>query len=228
MRADGLCTVNANGNGCYTSVKTDPCNDNNLCTNEYCSSATQSCIRSDVSCPDKNCYTKSCSPSAGCVYSPICKFLNSGISLIVYLACDDGRPCTIDSCNAGTGRCENVMMNCDDYNACTIDSCDEPTGQCRHVQRTDCTDSLVCTRDSCDPNRGCVFDTIIEGLTCNTPGCLATPPGSPCNDNDACTNEYCDSNSRQCVRSAVQCPDKPCFNKRCDSASGCVYTPVGK
>ena len=59
--------MSANGAGCYSSPKTDPCNDNNACTTEYCSG--DQCIRSDVVCADKPCYEKLCDTTKGCVYT---------------------------------------------------------------------------------------------------------------------------------------------------------------
>ena len=76
-----------------------------------------------------------------------------------YKTCSDGTECTIDSCNAKTGKCEHVIVpdgspcvgdkpcldkrlcnmgicvgglpkKCDDKNSCTVDSCDKVTGKC--------------------------------------------------------------------------------------------------
>jgi hypothetical protein len=43
--------------------------------------------------------------------------------------CDDGNPCTIDSCSPE--GCVHAPVNCDDGNPCTVDSCG-PNG-CVHV-----------------------------------------------------------------------------------------------
>src|SRR2546425_11935512 len=48
-------------------------------------------------------------PAGGCVHTP--------------RNCDDGDPCTDDSCDPITGDCVHAPHNCDDGNACTADSC---------------------------------------------------------------------------------------------------------
>ena len=39
------------------------------------------------------------------------------------LNCNDGNPCTTDTCNPSTGACEHNPVNCDDGNPCTTDAC---------------------------------------------------------------------------------------------------------
>src|SRR5262245_28935276 len=45
------------------------------------------------------------------------------------IRCDDGDPCTVDSCR-GLGVCVFEPVDCDDGNACTIDYCDA-SGTCQ-------------------------------------------------------------------------------------------------
>ena len=45
------------------------------------------------------------------------------------LNCNDGNPCTIDSC--GPKGCVHIPVNCDDSNPCTIDLCD--ANGCVHI-----------------------------------------------------------------------------------------------
>ena len=82
--------------------------------------------------------------------------------------CDDGKPCTLDSCDKLTGSCSfvpqpagadcvdsgkpcleqmtcgaggcqgGVAKACDDLNACSTDSCDAKTGACKHVVAAGC------------------------------------------------------------------------------------------
>jgi len=110
------------------------------------------------------------------------------------LACDDGNPCTTDTCDA-VGGCQHVdnTLPCDDGNACTtadtcsdgtcvganpvvcaaIDqchtagTCDAATGTCSSPALT-CHDTDPCTVDTCDPAQGCVFTpaTGFDSLTC--------------------------------------------------------------
>ena len=68
--------------------------------------------------------------------------------------CDDGDPCTVDSCT--NGQCTHESVECDDSDACTVDSCDPQTGDCLHAA-VECDDGDPCTIDSCDPAVGCVY-----------------------------------------------------------------------
>ena len=74
--------------------------------------------------------------SSGCVNVPV--------------NCDDGNPCTVDSCSPE--GCVHAPVNCDDGNPCTVDSC-SPEG-CVHAP-VNCDDGNPCTIDQCSPN-GCV------------------------------------------------------------------------
>src|SRR5207244_13321452 len=85
--------------------------------------------------------------------------------------CDDGNPCTTDSCNPPTGCVHTNNANpCNDGNACTTnDTCSDE--HCVGGAALNCDDHNVCTTDSCNPATGCAH-------TNNT---------NPCNDGDACT-----------------------------------------
>ena len=70
------------------------CDDNNLCTEEYCDSATGSCVyETVVVCDDTDlCKEGTCNPATGeCDYE--------------YTVCDDDDECTDDSCDSETGEC---------------------------------------------------------------------------------------------------------------------------
>jgi hypothetical protein len=96
--------------------------------------------------------------------------------------CDDGNPCTDDSCNPARGcvHTDNTS-SCDDGNACTDDACNPATG-CTHSNNSGaCNDGNVCTDDSCNPATGCVFSN-------NTASC---DDGSPCTTGDVCSAGSC-------------------------------------
>jgi hypothetical protein len=61
--------------------------------------------------------------------------------------CDDGNPCTTDSCDP-VGGCVHAPISCDDGQICTDDSCNPATGQCVHTP-TNCDDANPCTNDTC-------------------------------------------------------------------------------
>jgi len=54
----------------------------------------------------------------------------------------------------------------------------------------------------------------------------ATWISAPCDDNDACTDDYCDPLVGDCVHTPIVCDDSdPCTIDSCDPLSGCVFTP---
>lgn len=76
------------------------------------------------------------------------------VDLCAGLNCDDGNPCTTDSCDAGTclyasiPGCENPCdtVVCDDGDFCTTNFCDN--GNCVYTA-IDCADGDFCTLDLC-------------------------------------------------------------------------------
>jgi hypothetical protein len=160
--------------------------------------------------------------------------------------CDDGNPCTIDSCVGNMGgdhSCENVFDSsvCDDGDSCTTDTC-TPTG-CMHSgtpcpecgNNADCDDGNPCTKDSCVGNMGgdhsCenVFDSSLcdDGDACTTDrctsgGCQYAPVS--CDDGDGCTVDSCTAGA--CQHAPVTCDDMDACTTDACSGGGCTYTPV--
>jgi 2-hydroxychromene-2-carboxylate isomerase len=93
------------------------------------------------------------------------------------VSCDDGDPCTADSCDPQTGACVHTPLSCDDGDACTVnDRCvPNPFGgtECRGDPK-DCQDGDPCTEDTCVPGSG---------------ECAHAPVD--CDDGDACTSDSC-------------------------------------
>ena len=134
------------------------------------------------------------------------------------VACDDGNPCTVDSCDPATGACRFVPTPgapCNDGDACTQDDqCVQgPTGgiACQGAA-VDCDDGDPCTTDSCDPNGG---------------ACLHVPRG--CGDGNACTSDFCDPSTGQCRNVPLSCDDgNACTVDACDPADGqCSHSSIG-
>ncbi len=79
--------------------------------------------------------------------------------------CDDGLPCTADSCDAKTGECVFLPIKgcaigcksdkaCNDGNACTSDSCNLLTGACTYTPTNDggvCGLGGTCNSGTCAP-----------------------------------------------------------------------------
>ena len=126
------------------------------------------------------------------------------------LDCDDGNPCTDDSCEPGVGCIHAANeADCDDGNACTTgDHCEE--GACVFDGPTICNDGDFCSDDSCDPAQGCVF-TLNE---------------APCDDGDICTlADHC--HLGDCISSTqLTCHDgNVCTDDVCDPTAGCQFAP---
>ena len=175
------------------------CDDRNPCTQDVCNAAGQ-CAHNPVAgpCDDGDDCTLNDTCSAGrCVGGE-------------QRACNDGNPCTADSCIPGVG-CVNVDVPnaCDDGNVCTLDDvC--VAGRCRGREPLDCDDGNPCTVDWCDPVRGCVHRPIDSGDWCD--------------DGDRCTlDDHCDGGvCRGTV--ARDCDDgNPCTLDSCRPDSGCEH-----
>jgi hypothetical protein len=118
-----------------------------------------------------------------------------------HASCDDGDPCTSDSCSPGgcvhteiAGCCE-VDSECADGNSCTQDSCE--ANQCVSLPIS-LEDGNVCTLDQCDPVSG-LFHLPIAGC-CRF--------DSACNDFNDCTRDTCEENL--CRNRRLQsCPPPP-------------------
>ena len=145
------------------------------------------------------------------------------------VVCDDGNACTSDSCDPAQG-CVSQPINCDDANACTADSCD-PSSGCVYEDVV-CDDASACTSDSCDPASGCVYADVVcdDGNACTADGCdpatgCTTTPIS-CDDGNACTADGCDP-ATGCTTAPISCDDGDgCTADSCDPATGCVFTEV--
>jgi uncharacterized repeat protein (TIGR01451 family) len=157
--------------------------------------------------------------------------------------CDDGNPCTADTCNPSTGRCQSTPLpdgtSCDDHNACTTGSACV-SGSCGTP--VVCNDGNACTTDVCNPATGaCTSAPIVcdDGNSCTTDSCnpatgqclfAAEPSGSSCNDGDLCTSgDACVVLPGQAVptcQGQPKCPDAdPCTADRCDPTTGACSNP---
>jgi hypothetical protein len=184
-----------------------PCLDDNVCNGaETCQGG--SCLPgTPLACnPPNGCFTASCDPTLGCQLAPApgcvpctttsdCNIPNgagTACSPQVCVAgvcqaapppdCDDGNPCTADSCDPTLG-CQHTPRDgtpCDDGNACTSgDVCLH--GACSGVA-VGCDDGNPCTSDGCDPQSGCTHAPIpncpASGTLCTlTQGAYGAPNG---------------------------------------------------
>lgn len=140
---DDLC-VDAPGGLCLPA---DPEADVNGCVYRACDDAT--CLetqRDPTVCEVGRCEGDLCVGTSTCAPGEVC--CGDGTCM----ACDDGNPCTEDTCSAGacvhTPR-EGVL--CNDGDACTVNDICTADGSCAG---TTCSELGATLR--CDPGRGCV------------------------------------------------------------------------
>ncbi len=191
-------------NDCDGTVDEGSCDDGNNCTADNCGTdgtCSNPPLQTGTPCDADGsvCTVDDACDAGTCVPGPL-------------LACDDGNPCTKDSCDLAAG-CTQVAFNgvpCSDDNPCTLgDVCQQ--GNCAPGKPKVCTAPGPCYGVACDPNSGnCTFPPLQAGL--------------PCDDNSACTEaDSCDAGT--CAGKLVSCDDgNPCTNDSCDSAKGCAST----
>lgn len=235
---NGACSDGQYCNGaeiCHPTLGCKPgtavnCNDGIPCTTDSCNEATDSCVNTpnNNACSDGQfCNgTEVCHPTLGC---------QSGTPPV----CNDGVPCTTDSCNEATDSCDFLPNNsaCDDGLYCNGAEFCHPALGCKSGTPPNCSDGVPCTTDTCNeatdscdyvPNHAACSD----GLYCNgsetcdpTQGCLNGAPVN-CSDGVACTVDTCDESADSCVHAP---DDLACGNglfcdgqEICDPVLGCV------
>jgi hypothetical protein len=148
--------------------------------------------------------------------------------------CDDGDPCTDDTCVGYVCVYPYNTAPCDDLDACTMDdACFQ--GACSGDPLDGDGDGYVsdaCAGDDCDdgafdvnPGADEVCDNGIDddcdGSTDRVdPDCWECTVAGECDDYDACTSDSCVDH--QCEHSAVNCDDSnACTDDSCDRILGC-------
>lgn len=116
------------------------CDDGNPCTDDNCNNPEEGCLFVANTSP--------CEDNDMCTVGDICasKVCVPGRTV----TCDDGNPCTDDSCDSETGFCRIILntADCDDGDDCTIgDICF--MGSCQSGDMKDCHDGNACTVDVC-------------------------------------------------------------------------------
>jgi len=247
--------------GCVFTNNDASCNDELFCTvGDVCAGGSCSGTPQDCSSLDSACSIGTCSEEDGaCVAAPvaddtICDDANvcsapdlckggacvgtplSGCCALD-LDCNDGNPCTADSCVVGTGTCVNDSgvldgTTCDDGSACsTGDTCGG--GECAGTP-------LVCVADECNTAScsesvgGCVVQADPDGAACAEDGqpctsdfcksgaCVHPPNAAQCDDGVACTfNDRCADGV--CAGTGYVCDDKlKCTDDFCDGKGFCI------
>ena len=122
--------------------------------------------------------------------------------------CDDGNPCTADTCDTASGcRNTNVSIPCDDGDACTVDdTCS--AGLCIGGAPRVCDDGDSCTENDvcsagacagvaviCDDGNECNLDSCVDGVCAHPydPSATCCQQQSDCDDGNACTVDACNA-----------------------------------
>jgi len=216
------------GGSCKPIYNNAGCDDNDPCTTtDFCNLGACKGI-GYLDCNDSNsCTNDSCQKGMGCTHTAADGYL-----------CDDGDKCTTgDQCSGG--QCVGTGdKKCDDGKSCTIDSCDGGSG-CTHVNSSAaCTDDgNACTSDVCSGG-ACTHNAATAGSACGNSSnpCLAgacqgttcqmQPTTNVCSDGNACTsNDKCAGGV--CSGQAFKdCSDgDPCTQDSCDALGNCTHSP---
>ena len=168
-----------------------------------------------------------CNDADACTVNEVCSAGECGTGESVN--CNDGNPCTDDSCEAGIG-CVHTSnaAPCNDDDVCTTaDQCAD--GVCGGGGTLDCDDGNACNGiEGCDVDVGCLPGEPLacdDGNPCNGPekcdpdlGCQAGEP-LQCDDGNLCTDDTCDPDTGcQQVPNQVPCDD----GNACTVGDGCV------
>ena len=186
------------------------CNDGNSCTADSCVNATplgqNPCQHTNdpagTSCSNDLCHPATCNASGQCIVGTPTN-------------CDDGNPCTADSCDAVMGCQHSILTG----NSCTPppSSCApsgmcDATGTCVGQGSIVCTTGNPCTTEVCNPATG----------TCGTPQNVAN--GTSCDDGNACNGVSTCQNGTCTAGTVPNCNDNnPCTDDSCVQA-----TPIGQ
>jgi hypothetical protein len=212
------------------------CDDGNPCNGtETCNTTTSRCQVGTPPCPAPDaCHTTTCDQKTG------------ACGAAVPVNCDDGNPCTDDTCDPTNG----CVHNPNNANTCTLtDKClQNPVcnnGTCTGTPTpvaAGCTNTNICANgtracdptsgqcvtvnpDPCNDNNPCTTDSCANNTCSNTP----IPNGTACNDNNMCTGSGAGGTGDTCTGAvcsgpAVNCSDGNACNgmETCNPSTGCA------
>ncbi|HVU51172.1 MAG TPA: hypothetical protein VHL80_10825 [Polyangia bacterium] len=152
-------------------------------------------------CQSGNCVDGFCCSASSCGGCQVCNATGSCVDNNG-IACTTTDKCHVAAGVCAGGSCSSAAISCDDGNPCTLDSCNGATG-CVHVNvanGTGCDDGNACTQtDTCvagvctggNPVACAPLDQCHAAGTCNPATGTCTNPtksdGAPCSDGNACT-----------------------------------------
>lgn len=198
------------------------------CQYDVCDTAT-TCVPAD-GCELTLCRGTRCIRESACGADQTC--CNGAC---VAAGCDDGQPCTLDSCNvdpdvAPLGCVHLSGSTCEDGNLCTTGESCGATMTCGGGRPIDCDDGNPCTVDTCGAAVGCVHEAVLlydDGDECTIgEDCLGTVlvPGTPatCDDGVGCTTDVCTTGAG-CSHTPDDDACTAVAGGICDGEDGCQY-----
>ena len=176
------------------------CNDGNACTTDACDPASGACITGIATGP--------CEDGDQCTLLDTCA--DGLCSPGTLKVCDDGNPCTDDTCNPVQGCVAAFNTSpCTPAGKCEIGACS--AGLCKTTGQVGCDDGNPCTVDSCDPTSGCIATAVSDGTKCA--------------DGNACVTDSLCAAGKCATGTATDCNDgKPCTTDACDPIKGCTWS----
>ena len=188
-------------------------------------------------CRDGACIVEDLPDGAWCTDNNLCTLgdhCSSGVCVerqtVGEEACDDGNPCTSDSCVSTVGCVHNALDGspCDDGNPCTEgDICDQRSCGSGEYTCAACETDEDCSPfeddNACNGTLACD-----EGMCAVRAGSVVVCPPAP----QACHEAICEPESGRCVDAPVQdgavCDDgDPCTSGDACLEGGCVATEYG-
>lgn len=217
LASDALCTA---GSGAHCDPTLDcqyaTC-DATTCVAGPCQTAmcdvSGVCRRTSTCAAGEMCCGGACAP-AGCNDGNPCTVdsceLTGCVNAPNTASCDDGDFCTInDRCSAGSCQPGTTARDCGDGNPCNgVEYC---SGACNAGPAPSCDDGVTCTIDSCDPSTGCLH-------TASDAACSAAT-GGHCDPVLDC--QYPSCTAATCAPAPALCQAAVCASDTCMRSSLC-------
>jgi hypothetical protein len=192
-------TIDTNGDGSRCLKDNGQvCGNNGECANAHCVGGTCCAVGCDTPGVCQQLEGTTCAGGTTCTYGR----QNDGA------VCDDGDPCTQNSCSSGACVATAPTV-CNDNDQCTTDTCSPTAGGCVYTPNgpAACDDNNPCTSDTCSPAAGCQH---------------ADNNAAACTDGNACTTDVCaagvcQSTPLDCTSLNSDCRAGICANGTCQA-----------
>jgi hypothetical protein len=150
----------------------ESCTDGDPCTEDLCDPATTACAHAPIDAPE----CAPCAPRAS-------------------TACGEGGVRWVDGCGAPG----DLAVACEDGDPCTTDSCDPATAACVHAWAVGdgCGEPAVCERA---PSLVCLSGALVRLDACGRPAGIS----NGCLDHDPCTTDRCSEETLACVHEPLE------------------------